>query len=203
MPSAARTRLSLSVAIAKVPMDLLHFEGTTTGRTSRWPPRVSCGTPASPPPAPMCASTRRRAGYGRYDESTATRLGRRPEQLLADYGGDLRRLRPAGHAEPAALSRLLRAFPGIGPAGAQIFLRELQGIWSLPPVFDARRSRARAGRGCQPSPRRWPRWSPLPTGRGSSPRSCAARRALRVAEVAPDARGAGARQRPCRARKNE
>lgn len=119
-------------------MDPLHFEGTTMGRTSRWPQRVSCGTPASPPPAHMRASTRRRAGYGRYDESTATRLGRMPEQLLADYGGDLRRLRAAGHTEPAALSRLLRDFPGIGPAGAQIFLRELRGIWSLPPVFDAK-----------------------------------------------------------------
>ena len=70
---------------------------------------------------------RRRAGYRRYDESTATSLGRMSEHLLADYGGDLRRLRAAGHAEPAALSRLLRAFPGIGPAGAQIFLREFQG----------------------------------------------------------------------------
>ncbi|AZT96975.1 hypothetical protein [Brevibacterium aurantiacum] len=93
----------------------------------------------------MRASTHRqrvaalaRAGYRRYDESTATRLGRMSEHLLADYGGDLRRLRAAGHAEPAALSRLLRAFPGIGPAGAQIFLREVQGIWSLPPVFDAK-----------------------------------------------------------------
>lgn len=82
----------------------------------------------------MRASTHRqrvaalgRAGYRRYDESTATRLGRMPEQLLADYGGDLRRLRATGHGEPAALSRLLRAFPGIGPAGAQIFLREFQG----------------------------------------------------------------------------
>ena len=91
----------------------------------------------------MRASTHRqrvaalgRDGYRRYDESTATRLGRMSEHLLADYGGDLRRLRAAGHAEPAALSRLLRAFPGIGPAGAQIFLREVQGIWSLPPVFD-------------------------------------------------------------------
>lgn len=82
----------------------------------------------------MRASTHRqrvaalgRAGYRRYDESTATRLGRMPAHLLADYGGDLRRLRATGHGEPAALSRLLRAFPGIGPAGAQIFLREFQG----------------------------------------------------------------------------
>lgn len=80
----------------------------------------------------MCASTHRqralgRAGYRRYDEITATRLGRMSEQLLADYGGGLRRLRAAGHAEPSALSRLLRAFPGIGPAWAQIFLREFQG----------------------------------------------------------------------------
>lgn len=194
MPSAPRTRLSLSVAIAKIPMDLLHCEGTTMGRTSRWPPRVSCGTPASPPPAHMRASTHRqrvaalgRAGYRRYDESTATRLGRMSEHLLADYGGDLRRLRAAGHAEPAALSRLLRAFPGIGPAGAQIFLREVQGIWSLPPVFDAK-----ALEGARRA--RLPAEPEAPTGRGSPPRA---------AEVAPDARGAGAGPRPCRARKNE
>lgn len=86
MPSAPRTRLSLPVAIAKIPTDLLHGEGTTMGRTSAWPPRVSCGTPASPPPAHMRASTHRqrvatlgRAGYHHYDESTATRLGRMPE----------------------------------------------------------------------------------------------------------------------------
>ncbi|MYM19794.1 endonuclease [Brevibacterium sp. 5221] len=79
-----------------------------------------------------------RAGYRRYDESTATRLRAMSEQLLADYRGDLRRLRADGGADLAALGRLLQAFPGIGPAGAQIFLREAQGVWSLEPVFDAK-----------------------------------------------------------------
>ena len=35
MPSAARARLSLSVVVAKIPMDLLQYEGTTMGVTGR------------------------------------------------------------------------------------------------------------------------------------------------------------------------
>ncbi|MFD9006449.1 endonuclease [Streptomyces sp. NPDC059582] len=63
-------------------------------------------------------------GYRRYDERTSTLLGKGAELLLERYGGDLRRLR----AEPDPKKALLD-LPGIGPTGADIFLRDVQGIW--------------------------------------------------------------------------
>ncbi|MFE4667475.1 hypothetical protein ACFRI7_00555 [Streptomyces sp. NPDC056716] len=73
-----------------------------------------------------------RGGYRRYDESTATLLGRGAELLLERYGGDLRRLRAEGDPRRALLD-----LPGIGPTGAAIFLRDVQGIWpELAPYFD-------------------------------------------------------------------
>lgn len=63
-------------------------------------------------------------GYRRYDERTATMLGRGAGLVLENHGGDLRRLRE--DPDPA---KRLREIPGIGPTGADIFLREVQGIW--------------------------------------------------------------------------
>lgn len=87
-----------------------------------------------------------RGGYRRYDESTATQLEKCAVQLLEEYGGDLRRIRPADHAEvPRLLDELMR-FPRIGPTGARIFCREVQGVWpAVAPFFDDRAVRA-AGR---------------------------------------------------------
>lgn len=65
-----------------------------------------------------------RGGYRRYDERTSTQLGQGAELVLERYRGDLRRLRAA--ADPRAR---LREFPGIGPTGVDIFLREAQGVW--------------------------------------------------------------------------
>ncbi|TDC76984.1 endonuclease [Streptomyces hainanensis] len=62
--------------------------------------------------------------YRRYDERTATQLGNEARLLLERYGGDLRRLRDEGDAEES-----LRQFPGIGPVGVDIFLREAQAVW--------------------------------------------------------------------------
>jgi len=77
-----------------------------------------------------------RGHYRRYDESTATRLGEGAELLLEKYHGDLRRLHEAASSH-SDLERRLEEFPGIGPTGAQIFLREVQGVWSdVGPVFD-------------------------------------------------------------------
>src|ERR1700747_2295783 len=64
-----------------------------------------------------------RGHYKRYDERTATMLGDAAERLAADYRGDLRRLRDDADGDARAIARLLTAFPGIGPAGASIFLR--------------------------------------------------------------------------------
>lgn len=70
-----------------------------------------------------------RGGYRRYDERTATQLGDAAELLNDRWGGDLRRLRKEADGDVAQLRALLREFPGMGPAGADIFLREAQRVW--------------------------------------------------------------------------
>ncbi|MET9370418.1 endonuclease [Streptomyces griseoflavus] len=70
-----------------------------------------------------------RGGYRRYDERTATQLGEEAVVLTDRWGGDLRRLRAEADGDVGELRRLLREFPGVGPAGADIFLREVQRVW--------------------------------------------------------------------------
>ncbi|MBQ0878407.1 endonuclease [Streptomyces sp. RT42] len=70
-----------------------------------------------------------RGGYRRYDERTATQLGEAAELLNERWGGDLRRLREEADGEVGEVRRLLQEFPGIGPTGADIFLREVQRVW--------------------------------------------------------------------------
>ncbi|MFG3165307.1 endonuclease [Streptomyces sp. NPDC048232] len=70
-----------------------------------------------------------RGGYRRYDERTATQLGEAAALLTERWGGDLRRLREEADGDPAEVRRLLREFPGVGPTGADIFLREAQLVW--------------------------------------------------------------------------
>ncbi|MEU0894365.1 endonuclease [Streptomyces massasporeus] len=80
-----------------------------------------------------------RGGYRRYDERTATQLGEAAELLNDRWGGDLRRLRREADGEVPELCRLLQEFPGMGPAGAGIFLREAQGVWpEAAPCLDAK-----------------------------------------------------------------
>ncbi|WP_235344886.1 hypothetical protein [Brevibacterium sp. UCMA 11754] len=76
--------------------------------------------------ASRCAG---RGGYRRYDESTATRLDEAGALLIDRWNGDLRRLREEAEADIARISKLLQEFPGIGPTGAGIFLREAQKVW--------------------------------------------------------------------------
>lgn len=74
--------------------------------------------------------------YARYDESTATRLQDGARQLLDEYDGDLRVLYDAASSR-TDLKKRLQAFPGFGPAGVDIFLREVQGVWpDIAPVVD-------------------------------------------------------------------
>ena len=78
-----------------------------------------------------------RGHYKRYDESTATRLGDGAELLCQRWGGDLRKLHEEGGDDADRLTSLLTGFPGIGPAGASIFLREVQGVWpGVAPYLD-------------------------------------------------------------------
>ncbi|MGW2298051.1 endonuclease [Streptomyces violaceorubidus] len=70
-----------------------------------------------------------RGGYRRYDERTATQLGEAAELLTERWGGDLRRLRDEAGGDVEEIRRLLQEFPGVGPTGADIFLREAQLVW--------------------------------------------------------------------------
>ncbi|MEU6293193.1 endonuclease [Streptomyces sp. NPDC046988] len=78
-----------------------------------------------------------RGGYRRYDERTATQLGEAARLLTERWGGDLRRLREEADGDRSEVRRLLREFPGVGPTGADIFLREAQLVWpEAGPVLD-------------------------------------------------------------------
>ncbi|MGC0328382.1 endonuclease III [Streptomyces sp. SAI-170] len=80
-----------------------------------------------------------RGGYRRYDERTATQLGDGAELLSERYKGDLRRLHEAAEGDTGELRRLLQEVPGIGPAGADIFLREVQRVWpDIAPQVDGK-----------------------------------------------------------------
>ncbi|MFI6214003.1 endonuclease [Nocardia brasiliensis] len=80
-----------------------------------------------------------RAHYKRYDESTATRLGANANLVLDKYGGDLRKLGEAAEQDRARAAQLLQEFQGIGPTGSDIFLREVQDVWTWArPYFDER-----------------------------------------------------------------
>ncbi|MFF2189591.1 endonuclease [Streptomyces sp. NPDC058155] len=80
-----------------------------------------------------------RGGYRRYDESTATRLGDGAELLIRRWHGDPRRMRAEADGDIAVLRRLLQDLPGIGPVGADIFLREAQAVWpEVAPYFDTK-----------------------------------------------------------------
>src|SRR5438309_1206945 len=60
----------------------------------------------------------------RYDERTATMLGKGAELVLERYRGDLRRLREESDPKQA-----LQDVPGLGPTGVDIFLRDVQSLW--------------------------------------------------------------------------
>ncbi|HEY8458086.1 MAG TPA: endonuclease [Actinopolymorphaceae bacterium] len=82
-----------------------------------------------------------RGHYRRYDERTATMLGKGAELVLERWAGDLRRLHAEGR-DATGVSRLLQQVPGIGPTGASIFCREVQAVWpDLAPYIDERTRR--------------------------------------------------------------
>lgn len=80
-----------------------------------------------------------RAGYARYDESSATRLTEMAKRVQDEYGDDLRTLADAAGQDVKKASKLLQEFKGIGATGAGIFLREVQAVWPwVRPYFDER-----------------------------------------------------------------
>ena len=77
-----------------------------------------------------------RGHYRRYDERTSTQLGELAEAVLSEHGGDLRSLHGSSVAQ---LEKELQKFKGIGPTGAAIFCREVQGVWpDVAPYVDNR-----------------------------------------------------------------
>jgi hypothetical protein len=79
-----------------------------------------------------------RAHYRRYDERTATMLGDGADLLASRWRGDPRKLRDEAGGDTRGIASLLTEFPGVGPTGASIFLREVQGVWpTVAPYVDA------------------------------------------------------------------
>jgi hypothetical protein len=80
-----------------------------------------------------------RAHYRRYDESTATALGKAAQLVKDRWHGDLRRLRDEAGGDPERVRELVQETPRIGPIGADVFCREAQGVWpQLRPWLDER-----------------------------------------------------------------
>jgi hypothetical protein len=120
---SARIRASVAVAAARA----LHEDRLDSARRmagADWQQRVDALG---------------RGGYRRYDERTATQLGDGAELLLERWRGDLRRLHEEAGGDTGELRRLLQEEPGIGPAGADIFLREVQSVWpKIAPYLDGK-----------------------------------------------------------------
>jgi endonuclease III len=89
-----------------------------------------------------------RANYVRYAGRAEAQLAEGAEQVLDRWGGDLRRMHQDADGDVARLRASLTAFPGIGPTGADIYLREVQAVWpDLRPYLDERvTSAAKAAR---------------------------------------------------------
>lgn len=120
---SARIKADIAVAATKA----LHATGWTT------PQKMADATWADR------TSVLNLAGYARYDERTSRMLGATSELLLDDYRGDLRRLAATADGDLSRMRSALKRFPGIGDVGADIFLREAQGVWpEIYPFVDGR-----------------------------------------------------------------
>ncbi|ONH23844.1 hypothetical protein [Pseudofrankia asymbiotica] len=94
-------------------------------------------------------------GYARYDESTARVLDDACHYLLDTYDGDIRGVRDAADYQGSREHTLLTQIKGIGPVGADIFLREAQAGWDeLIPYIDARTRQTARELGLPGDPRR-------------------------------------------------
>ncbi|WP_163552586.1 hypothetical protein [Candidatus Frankia alpina] len=94
-----------------------------------------------------------RNGYARYDESASHQLAEASRHLSETYDGDIRHLREAADHFPYRERALLQKIKGIGPVGADIFLREAQAGWDeLVPYLDERVRRTAGELGLPTSP---------------------------------------------------
>jgi endonuclease III len=96
-----------------------------------------------------------RAHYVRYDESSATRLTEIAQRILDEYSGDLREIARRSDDDIDAAKRMLKQFNGIGDTGADIYLREVQDVWTwVRPYFDTRAVRAATSLGLPNDPKK-------------------------------------------------
>jgi endonuclease III len=95
-----------------------------------------------------------RAHYVRYDESSATRLTEIAQRVLDEYSGDLREIARRSDEDIDTAKRMLKQFKGIGDTGADIYLREVQDVWTwVRPYFDKRAARAAKSLGLPNDPK--------------------------------------------------
>lgn len=121
------------------------IDATTAMRAARELFKTGLRTPKA-----VLASDRRtmisafgRAHYVRYDESSATRLTDMAERVRDEYSGDLRELAGRSRKDIGEAKRMLKKFKGIGGTGADIYLREVQDVWTwVRPYFDNRATAA-------------------------------------------------------------
>jgi endonuclease III len=121
------------------------IDATTAMRAARELFKTGLRTPKA-----VLASDRRtmisafgRAHYVRYDESSATRLTDMAEQVRDEYSGDLREIAGRSQQDIGEAKRMLKKFKGIGETGADIYLREVQDVWTwVRPYFDDRATAA-------------------------------------------------------------
>ncbi|HZC89891.1 MAG TPA: endonuclease [Mycobacterium sp.] len=133
------------------------IDATTAMRAARELFKTGLRTPKA-----VLASDRRtmisafgRAHYVRYDESSATRLTDIAEAVRVDYSGDLREIARRSQHDIRSAARMLKQFKGIGDTGADIYLREVQDVWTWArPYFDARATSAARGLGLPADPKK-------------------------------------------------
>jgi len=121
------------------------IDATTAMRAARELFKAGLRTPKA-----VLASDRRtmisafgRAHYVRYDESSATRLTDMAQRVHGEYSGDLREIASRSQQDIGEAKRMLKKFKGIGDTGADIFLREIQDVWTwVRPYFDDRATAA-------------------------------------------------------------
>ncbi|HEX5496688.1 MAG TPA: endonuclease [Mycobacteriales bacterium] len=118
-------RISADVAVAAAgELFAAGYRTSPATRAASWQDRVD---------------TLGRGHYRRYDERTATMLGDAAEMMLDRWRDDLRRLRADAGGDAGRIRARLMEFPGIGPAGADIYLREVQAVWpQVAPYLDDR-----------------------------------------------------------------
>lgn len=97
----------------------------------------------------------RRAHYVRYDESSAIRLTEIAERVRDEYSGDLRKINERSNHDVAEAARMLKEFKGIGGTGTDMFLREVQDLWTwVRPYFDERATTAAKTLGLAAEPKK-------------------------------------------------